>query len=148
MNYQEEKRNLFTVDKDYYLAHCISADFGMGAGIVVQFNRRYDMKQRLRRTYPDYLNHWQKECLNGDCIVVDNVFNLITKERVYNKPTYASVENALKKCKKYAVEQDITKIAMPRIGCGLDGLEWELVSDIIKRVFVETDIQVLVCIWD
>lgn len=30
MIYREEVRDLFSVPDDYYLAHCISADFGMG----------------------------------------------------------------------------------------------------------------------
>ena len=38
MIYREEVRDLFSVPDDYYLAHCISADFGMGKGIVVEFN--------------------------------------------------------------------------------------------------------------
>ena len=29
-------------------------------------------------------------------------------------------------------------IVMPKIGCGLDRLEWEVVSEIIKGVFLET----------
>lgn len=33
-----ETRDLFTVPTDYYLAQCISADFGMGKGIAVAFN--------------------------------------------------------------------------------------------------------------
>lgn len=148
MKYYEEKRDLFSVDKDYFLAHCISADFGMGAGIVVLFNRRFDMKQRLKHKYPNYLKKWQTENLNGDCIVVDRVFNLITKERVYNKPTYESLENALLKCKRYAVANNITKIAMPLIGCGLDQLKWECVSEIVKKTFADTDIEILVCIWE
>lgn len=44
MIYKEEVKDLFTVTEDYYLAHCISADFGMGKGIVVEFNKRFDMK--------------------------------------------------------------------------------------------------------
>ena len=41
MIYKEEIRDLFSVPDDYYLAHCISADFGMGAGIVIEFNKRF-----------------------------------------------------------------------------------------------------------
>lgn len=48
MIFKEEKRDLFTVPDDYYLAHCISADFGMGKGIVVEFNKRFNMKQILQ----------------------------------------------------------------------------------------------------
>ena len=40
----EVKKDLFSVSEEYYLAHCISADFGMGKGIVVEFNKRFDMK--------------------------------------------------------------------------------------------------------
>lgn len=49
MVYKEEKRDLFSVSDEYYLAHCISADFGMGKGIVVEFNRRFDMKNILQK---------------------------------------------------------------------------------------------------
>lgn len=43
MTYKEEKRDLFTVDDSYYLAHCISADFKLGAGIAVEFDRHFDL---------------------------------------------------------------------------------------------------------
>ncbi len=56
MEFREEKRDLFSVPEDYYLAHCISADFAMGKGIVVEFNRRFDMKNKLKAHYPDYLD--------------------------------------------------------------------------------------------
>ena len=48
MIYREEIQDLFSVPNDYYLAHCISADFGMGKGIVVEFNKRFDMKKKLQ----------------------------------------------------------------------------------------------------
>ena len=44
MKYSEERKDLFSVQDEYYLAHCISADFGMGKGIVVEFNKRYNKK--------------------------------------------------------------------------------------------------------
>ena len=47
----EEIRDLFTVPEDYYLAHCISADFGMGKGIVVEFNKRFNLKNKLVKSY-------------------------------------------------------------------------------------------------
>ena len=38
MRLVEEKRDLFDVSEDYYLAHCISADFALGAGIAKEVN--------------------------------------------------------------------------------------------------------------
>ncbi len=35
---------------------------------------------------------------------------------------------------------------MPKIGCGLDGLNWDIVRSIIKEVFKDTDIEILICI--
>lgn len=37
------------------------------------------------------------------------------------------------------------KIGMPLIGCGLDRLKWDKVSEIIKDVFADTDIEIVVC---
>lgn len=34
---------------------------------------------------------------------------------------------------------------MPRIGCELDKLNWDKVKEIIQEVFVDTDVEILVC---
>ena len=149
MKYSEEVRDLFAVPNEYYLAHCISADFGMGAGIVVKFNKLFNMKQKLMSKYPDFIDKWDYQSTlcnnNGQCILEDRVFNLITKRNYWLKPTYDTLTAALLCMKSIAIEKNITKIAMPLIGCGLDKLEWSKVSEIIKEVFKDTDIEILVC---
>lgn len=145
MTYKEEIRDLFTVPKEYYLAHCISADFGMGKGIVIEFNKRFDMKRKLQSKYPDYVNEWHHNNWCGDCILDGRVLNLITKERYFHKPTYDSLKSALLACWSECFHNDIKKIAMPTIGCGLDRLQWDKVSEIIKDIFKDTDIEILVC---
>lgn len=147
MLYKEEKKDLFSVPDEYYLAHCISADFGMGKGIVVEFNKRYDMKNILKEKYPDYVKKWHKTAIQqkGDCILEGRVFNLITKERYWMKPTYDTLANALIKCSLLCKQHNITKLAMPIIGCDLDRLKWENVSEIVKAVFKDMDIEIWVC---
>ena len=145
MIYREEVRDLFSVPDDYYLAHCISADFGMGKGIAIEFNKRFDMKHILRTKYPDYVNQFHRQKRLSDCILEGRVFNLITKERYFEKPTYNTLTGALRKMKALCQSENIHKIAMPIIGCGLDRLEWDKVSRIIKDVFQEKDIEILVC---
>jgi len=145
MIYEEEQRDLFLVSEEYYLAHCISADFGMGKGIVVEFNKRFNMKYKLRNKYPNYLNEWYNSGYEGDCIMEGRVLNLITKERYFHKPTYQSLRSALMVMKTICHKENITKIAMPVIGCGLDKLSWNKVSRIIKEVFSDSDIEILVC---
>ena len=55
MIYKEENRDLFEVPSDYYLAHCISADYALGAGIAVEFVKRFDMRTRLCEKKPNFV---------------------------------------------------------------------------------------------
>ena len=147
MKYSEEIRDLFTVPDDYYLAHCISADFGMGKGIVVEFNKRFDLKNKLVSKYGSFVNHWDNSTNDhkGSCILEERVFNLITKSNYWNKPTYDTLTQALKCMRILALHNNIEKIAMSIISCGLDRLQWGKVSEIIKEVFADTDVEILVC---
>ena len=146
MRYKEEYRDLFTVGEEYRLAHCVSADFVMGAGIAVQFNRHSDMKNRLRSKYPRFIDTWDALAKKGTCVAEGRVYNLVTKRVVRDKPTYDSLRNALICMRDAAVAEGVRHIAMPRIGCGIDGLRWDEVSAIIYDVFANTDIDILVCV--
>ena len=99
------------------------------------------MKNKLQTKYGSYLSRYT----NGDCILEDRVFNLITKPQYWSKPTYTSIRNALLSMKDMCKGHKVTKVAMPVIGCGLDRLEWDKVSEIIKEVFDDMDIEILVC---
>jgi len=146
MQYKEIHCDLFTVAKDYYLAHCISADFGMGKGIAVMFNKLFNMKKRLIAAHPNYLNRFVSTRMGADCLLEGNVLNLITKEHYWDKPTNITMHLALKRMKEICLENNITKIAMPKIGAGLDKLDWWYVSRLIQHTFEDTDIEILVCI--
>lgn len=143
MNFKEETRDLFMVPQGYYLAHCISGDYSLGAGIAAQFVDVYNMRYKLHRNYP--IPDGEKFANVGEALLVDNVFNLVTKDRVYHKPTYDTLIETLEDMKEQCENLDIDKIAMPRIGCGLDGLSWDTVEGIIKKVFEDTDMEILIC---
>lgn len=143
MIFNETQKDLFTVPQGYYLAHCISGDYALGAGIAKAFDQVYNMRFKLHRDYaiPD-----GEKCANvGRALLVDNVFNLVTKQRCFHKPTYDTLYETLVDMKEQCENFDIKKIAMPLIGCGLDRLDWEQVKDVIEDVFGDTDIEILVC---
>lgn len=136
MTIEIKKQNLFDVSEDYFLAHCISKDYALGAGIAVEFEKRFNLKSRLQ----NYNNgHFT------DCIVIGRVFNLVTKAKYWQKPTYDSLTSALEIMKFQMQTYEIKKIAMPKIGCGLDGLQWGRVEEIIKAVFQDVNCEILVC---
>lgn len=139
MTITTEKRDLFTMPQGYYLAHCISSDFALGAGIAKTFDSVYNMRFKLFRNYPDYKYN------GGDALLIANVFNLVTKDKYWHKPTYDSLREALEMMKEQMDFVGATKLAMPKIGCGLDKLSWNQVYDIICEVFEDTDIEVVIC---
>lgn len=140
MVFKEEVRDLFTVPQGYMLAHCISADFNLGGGIARQFCEHYNMKERLMNGYGTDFSEV------GISLQIDNVHNLVTKRYVKDKPTYADLKKALEDMKVEMELDGQKKVAMPRIGCGLDGLDWGIVKAIIKDVFEDTDIEILICV--
>lgn len=157
MVYQEVYKDIFTCPIDYRIVHCISADFKLGAGIAKRIADMFYMKEYLLKEYPDYLNEWSahNNVDKADCLMINvdteegyvlQLFNLVTKTRYYDKPTYGSITKALQCLKEQCTANNIKRIAMPQIGCGLDKLEWTKVSKIIKDIFESTDIEILVCI--
>lgn len=141
---REENMDLFTVPQGYYLAHCISNDFALGAGIAVQFDKIYNMRYKLNKIFEENL-FLDRNCV-GKSLLIDNVFNLVTKEKAYQKPTYENLQKSLIDMKNRIEELSIQKLAIPQIGCGLDKLDWDIVKEIIEEIFNDMDIEILVCI--
>ena len=160
MVFKEIQGDLFTADKDAILVHCISQDCKMGAGIAKRFTE-IGIKDELLM-YRVNKTPWKN---TGYVFVTRSdkcpwkVANLITKEKYYNKPTYDTLYEALcdlremydrlkylhddYKAHNMPLQVSVpTVIAMPRIGCGLDKLEWSRVKQIIIEVFEDTDLTI------
>lgn len=151
MQYKEIKGDLFDIDSNkYYLVQCISADFAMGAGIAVEFNKRFNVKNKLKSLVSNGINIlpvWDNlSSLRGFCLLLeaDHIFNLVTKRNYWNKPTPASIRDALNDLRWQCDDLGIKYLAMPRIGCGLDRQNWNNVSNLIKRIFDDSDIEIIV----
>ena len=160
MQYLEEKQDLFTMPKDYMLVHCVSADYMLGAGIAKRFAHDFNMRYHLRARGDK--DNWEGK---GRCVIVNltselnptepttadiRVANLVTKGKFWNKPTYKTLMAALDDLHRQLIEEYpmVKKIAMPKIGCGLDGLSWREVSVIIALKFRDWDGTCVVCLPD
>ncbi|ALC44314.1 CG33054, partial [Drosophila busckii] len=125
----EVSGDLFTAPPTHSLAHCVGADLAMGAGIAVKFKEVYGKLDELNAQNPK----------TGSVAVLQDdqryIYYLVTKEESWEKPTYESLEASLKKMRTHMLEHDVNKLAIPRIGCGIDGLEWERVTAILDNVF-------------
>ena len=140
-----EQRDLFTVPNEYYLCHCVSSDFALGAGIAKKF-AELGVKDELKEyaaLADEPMWHGEGYCIMSIEPQPHGALNLVTKEKYWHKPTLKTMRQALE-----CVADDFDfhgKIAMPKIGCGLDRLNWQDVEKIIWEVFEDTDIEILVC---
>ena len=143
MVYNEVHGDLFAAPQGCYLVHCISGDYALGAGIAKIFDEVYNMRYKLHKNYA--IENGKKFDNVGRALLVDNVFNLVTKKRCFHRPTYDDLYDTLIDMREQMADFGITKLAMPLIGCGLDKLEWNKVKDVIEDVFEDTNVEILVC---
>ena len=147
MTFAEKEQDIFELsNKDnYYFVQCISSDFKMGKGIALEFNRIFNCKNELVKEFKNF--KWEN---TGRCIKAKNsiVFHLITKNKYWDKPTYRTLKESLMELKTLCLEQNIKKLVMPKIGCGLDKLQWNTVKENIIKIFNDTDIEILICYLD
>ena len=130
--------------EDIYV-HCISSDFALGAGIAKIFREKFpifvERKQEMIRKFP-------KAKLSGLFSVASNgyiIVNLVTKKNYWDKPTYETMETSLRSLRQYLMQRPhIKRVLMPRIGCGLDKLEWSRVRVMIENILENVDVEVKV----
>jgi len=141
----EVKQDLFDLDSSYHLVHCISADCAMGAGIAVEFNKRFpQMKNVIKIRHRGVCSCCMFSEVSPDHRI-RHVFNLITKPLFWHKPSYDTLTSSLVDLQKQCLEFGVLKLGMPRIGSGLDKLEWSNVRGIIESIFENMNIEIIVC---
>lgn len=142
----EKQIDLFEEVKleDCVILHCISADKAMGAGIAKPLQDTFKIRENWPQKLPKRLIGWNNKGYSVFVLGQDKVQvigNLITKESYWNKPTYTTFWEALNDAAQTLNSLHLegfnvpNKIVMPRVGCGLDKLEWEKVKPMIETVF-------------
>uniref|UniRef100_A0A3P9Q618 O-acyl-ADP-ribose deacylase 1 n=2 Tax=Poecilia reticulata TaxID=8081 RepID=A0A3P9Q618_POERE len=113
--------DLFSCPRDESLVHCIRAD------IAVMFEKKFGRVSELK----------EQKKLPGQCAVLTLdqrfIYYLITKKTA-----------GLEDMKSHCLQNGANRLSIPRIGCGLDQLQWSEVSQILDQVFKETNISTTV----
>lgn len=128
-----EYGDIFNLQDISNYAHGCNCAGAMGKGIALQF------KEKFPKMYLEY----KKLCKEGkfslgDVFAFDYgdgfVFNLATQATWKTKADIDAIENSLIKMLSIASKNNLHKIALPKIGAGLGGLNWNDVKLIIDRV--------------
>ena len=128
LSFDDVNRDLFELPVYYHIAHCIPADCTFWGETATIVDNLWNMKEKI--FHNNYL-----ELVVGDVIWIENVFNLITTERKHLHPTIDDLRSCVENLAIYCFENQISHLAMPRIGCGHNGLKWEEVRPMIVDTF-------------
>ena len=126
--------------KDISLGHCVSKDFFMRKGIAKDFRKKFRRVEELKS---------QNIMVGGVAILKHQgrfLYYLVTKEKYNDEPTYGDLQKSLLSMKCHALKHNVSAINLPKIGCGLDGLHWPTVSNMLKDTFFGTEIMITVYI--
>lgn len=119
------------------LAHAVSEDLHMGAGISVGFKEYFGRVDELLQQCKKvgevaYLKH-----------NTDYIFYLITKKRFSDKKICPdNVLSCLVNLSALCSSLGIKQVSMPRLGCGLDLLKYEDVLPLIHAAFYDCSVKV------
>lgn len=134
----ERQGNLFEAPKPIPLVHCVAADLNMHKGIAASFKRKFGQADHLinqKREVGSFATlHTQGRLL----------IYLITKQASHHKPYACDLKASLINLRSFCKYYHIHKIAMPRIGCGLDKMYWPFVKSMLEDTFKKTSIQIIV----
>jgi len=118
----------------------------MGKGIALQF------KEAFPHNYEAYRIACKEKSLNIGNILVEKDFNNVYGEKlIVNFPTkkhwkqpsqYEYIESGLKSLVEYIIENKITSIAIPPLGCGNGGLDWNIVKPMIEKYLSALNAQI------
>ena len=120
------------------IGHCISADAQMSKGSAQFLSERVP---RLRRTCRRANLLSTKDSPSGIFHQV-SINNLVTKEKYSDKLELQTLATTLQNKQAHATMPGVSTIALPKIGSGLDHMNWQDVVKLLRDIFAYSEIQI------
>jgi O-acetyl-ADP-ribose deacetylase (regulator of RNase III) len=117
------------------LVNPVNCEGVMGAGLALKFKQKFPINYRVYR----------EKCLNGSIspynpiyvsLEQENgkiIFHVVTKDKWVEKSSLLLVENSLTMLSSILANRPDLSIAIPALGCGLGGLNWEEVEPLMRK---------------
>lgn len=129
--------DMFSATFDAYV-NPVNCKGVMGKGLALEFKKRFPMNFELYKDIcdqgklkPGYI-YWTRDITTNTIII-----NFATKDhwKDYSKSEW--IDSGCMKLRQYLIDNphDIKDIAIPKLGCGLGGLDWSYVRRIFFKYF-------------
>ncbi|WP_321539933.1 type II toxin-antitoxin system antitoxin DNA ADP-ribosyl glycohydrolase DarG [Flavobacterium piscinae] len=115
----------------------------MGKGIALQFKKQFPNNYKIYKETCE-----QKALQVGQLLITEEDAMFSGKKLIINFPTktnwrlpseYSYIEAGLQELKKVIVDKNIQSIAIPPLGAGNGGLDWQRVKKMIIEVLKDVD---------
>jgi O-acetyl-ADP-ribose deacetylase (regulator of RNase III) len=126
-----------------YLVNTVNCVGAMGKGVALQFKKRH----------PEMYQEYCKQCARGEVqpgqlyVYRANQYNIInfpTKRHWRNPSRIEDIEAGLKSLRKFLETKPMESIAIPPLGCGNGGLDWNYIGKRIYECLNDLECRVLV----
>jgi len=137
------KGDLFATDGPRAYAHGCNCAGTMDSGVSVAFKKRW----------PRMFEEYHQRCADqrfrlGDVFVWSEdeqiVYNLAIQENWKKRPKLAALKRSLSKAIELAALAGVERLALPRIGAGVGGLDWPRVKKLLTELGAETKLELVV----
>ena len=133
--------NIFNLDVEA-IVNPVNCCGIMGAGLALAF----------KKNYPENYKAYRKECLSGN-LIMGRVFgyrnsvstnpkyiiNLPTKKHWSDSSTLDNIEQGVLALRNFISNNNIKSVAIPAIGCGLGGLNWQDVKIVLYNKLADIE---------
>ena len=133
------------LQQSHSIGHCISADAKLSKRFAYFLSQRIPgLRDTCRRT----------KLLTGQTFPFWHqtgnryIYNLVTKTKFSEKPNLPTLSLTLEEMKSHAHLYGIPTIAIPKIGCGLDQMNWQEVVKLLRDNFAYSNIRIVVYILE
>ena len=152
MKFKEKYTDIFEeyqncLSKMKAMAFCCSGDINLQAGVSQKFDERYRIEEMMKEQQNRYGRLYETgkayffSIHYGETLLIP----LINRDKKWQGTTYDEMLQCIKSLKKVCQEWYIEDLIIPRISCGLDMMNWEIIRPIIKEQFENEDINITVC---
>lgn len=124
--------DIFSLNTNIAIGHCVSQCFNMSKGIASQFKTRFNNKDTLinQRKKITEVSHLK---LNDQWILY-----LITRNNYCEKPTYSNIFKTIKNTKKF-----VLKIKSQHRSCrNYARVQWDIIANMIQFIFQNLNIKI------
>ncbi|KXJ09089.1 ADP-ribose glycohydrolase OARD1 [Exaiptasia diaphana] len=129
---------IFASPVDTSLVCSVSADFEMHRGIARDFKKTFGKVDELKE---------QKKSVGEVAVLKRNdhnsfVYHLLVRERWWDQASKETYHSSITAMKEHCIDNGITELAVPRLGTGDDGMNWDVIKEILDQVFDGTGITI------